>query len=329
MIRVALLDDYQNVALEVAPWAELPPSVQVEAFHAPFAGEDEAAARLQGFHIVMAMRERTPFPRSLLQRLPELRLLATAGMRNAAIDLEACSELGIVVCGTAGGSGSTMELTWGLMLALMRHIPREHGNMQQGRWQETVGVGLAGKTLGLLGLGRIGAQMAAVAQPFAMRVIAWSQNLTAERARECGAERVELDDLLRGADVVSIHLKLSERTTGLLGARELGLMKPTAYLVNTSRGPIVDEAALVDALQGRRIAGAALDVYDAEPLPAAHPLRRLDNVVLTPHMGYVTHEVYAQFYGQTLENIRGYLDGKPERVLNPDVLERLRPPPGA
>lgn len=329
MIRVALLDDYQGVAMECAPWHELPRGVKVETFTAPFRDLDDAAGQLEPYPVMMAMRERTRFPRELLERLPDLKLLATAGPRNAAIDMQAASEMGIVVCGTGGAPGTTMELTWGLVLAVMRHIPGEHNRMRDGGWQETVGVGLEGKTLGLLGLGNIGAQVAAVAKPFHMRVIAWSENLTAERAAECGAERVDKEDLLAQADVVSIHLRLSERTTALLGSRELALMKRSAYLINTSRGPIVEESALVDALQRGQIAGAGLDVYDVEPLPPGHPLRTLDNVALTPHLGYVTREVYARFYGETLENIRAYLAGQPTRVLNPDVLQRLRPPPVA
>lgn len=328
MIRVALLDDYQGVALQSAPWDTLPQQIEVQAFHRPFSGREDAAAQLRNFQVVMALRERTPFPRALLEQLPELRLVATAGMRNAAIDLEAATELGIVVCGTAGGGVSTMELTWGLILALLRHIPAEHQGMSEGRWQTTVGHGLAGKTLGLVGLGNIGGRVAAVAHPFNMKVLAWSANLTGERAAECGAEKTGLDDLLARADVVSIHLKLSERTTGLLGARELGLMKPGAVLVNTSRGPIVEEKALVHALRKGALAGAALDVYDSEPLPAGHALRALDNVVLTPHLGYVTREVYAGFYGESCENIQAWLDGKPVRVLNEPVLSRLRPMPG-
>jgi phosphoglycerate dehydrogenase-like enzyme len=329
MIRVALLDDYQNVALEYADWRRLPDGVTVENFTAFIEGPDALAKALAPFHVVMALRERTAFPAALLKRLPALRMLATAGMRNAAIDVEAATELGIVVCGTGGGSVSTMELSWALILAALRHLPAEHAHMRDGRWQEHVGTGLAGKTLGLLGLGRIGAQMVPVATAFGMRTIAWSENLTPQRAAEAGAERVSKDDLLRQADVVSIHLKLSERSTGLLGARELALMKPTAWLVNTSRGPIVDEAALLDALERKAIGGAALDVYDVEPLPAKHPLRRMERVVLTPHVGYVTREVYDGFYGQTLENVQAYLAGTPTRVLNPDVLGRLRPPPGA
>ncbi|HEX9842140.1 MAG TPA: D-2-hydroxyacid dehydrogenase family protein [bacterium] len=330
MIRIALLDDYQNVALDYAEWVRLPEGVSVETFNEFINGGTDAVAKaLEPFQIVMALRERTAFPRELLQRLPQLRLLTTAGMRNAAIDVDAATALGILVCGTSGSVTATMELTWGLMLALVRHIPSEHTRMAEGRWQESVGIGLAGRTLGLIGLGRIGQQMVPIAKNFGMRVVAWSQNLTAEAAAKAGAERLDKDVLLAEADIVSIHLKLSERTTGLLGARDLARMKRTAYLVNTSRGPIVEEAALLEALEQGRIAGAALDVYDEEPLPARHPLRALKNVVLTPHLGYVTEETYAQFYGDTLENIRAYLEGTPSRVLNPDVLGKLRPPPGA
>ena len=329
MIRIALLDDYQNVAMDYADWTQLPEGAAVETVTEYIDGQRAVAQALQPFHIVMAMRERTAFPAALLEKLPNLRLLATAGMRNAAIDVDAATRLGILVCGTAGSGVSTMELTWGLLLSLLRRLPREHANMREGRWQETVGVGLAGKILGLLGLGRIGAGMVPVAKAFGMRVIAWSQNLTPEAAAAAGAERVEQAELLAQADVLSIHLKLSERTTGLLGKAELARMKPTAVLVNTSRGPIVDEAALLDALKGGAIAGAALDVYDVEPLPPDHPLRALDNVALTPHLGYVTGEVYRDFYGQTLENIGAYLEGAPKRVLNSDVLTHLRPRPGA
>ncbi len=329
MIRIALLDDYQNVAMDYADWTQLPEGAAVETFTEYIDGPNAVAQALHPFHIVMALRERTAFPAALLDKLPNLRLLATASMRNAAIDVEAATRLGILVCGTAGSGVSTMELSWALMLALLRRLPREHANMREGRWQETVGVGLAGKTLGLLGLGRIGALMVPVAKGFGMRVIAWSQNLTPQAAAQAGAERVEKNELLAQADILSIHLKLSERTTGLLGKADLARMKPTAVLVNTSRGPIVEEAALLDALKGSTLAGAALDVYGVEPLPADHPLRELDNVVLTPHLGYVTEEVYRGFYGQTLENIRAYLEGAPTRVLNPDVLTHLRPRPVA
>ena len=329
MIRIALLDDYQNVALDYAEWERLPEGVSVETFNEFIGGTDAVVKALEPFHIVMALRERTAFPREVLERLPNLRLLTSAGQRNAAIDVEAATELGILVCGTSGSGLPTMELTWGLMLAVMRHIPSEHARMKEGGWQETVGVGLQGKTLGLVGLGRIGQQMVPVAKAFGMRVVAWSQNLTTEAAAKAGAERLDKEALLSEADIVSIHMKLSERTVGLLGAEDLKRMKRTAYLVNTSRGPIVDEAALLDALEQGSIAGAALDVYDVEPLPARHPLRGLKNVVLSPHLGYVTQEVYAGFYGQTLENIRAYLEGAPTRAMNPDVLGKLRTPPGA
>lgn len=328
-MRIALLDDYQNVALEYADWKRLPEGVQVQNFTEVIGGEDALAEALAPFQVVMALRERSLFSRALLGRLPELRLLATAGMRNAAIDMEAATELGIIVSGTTGRVGSTMELSWALILAAARHLPAECANMREGAWQQTVGLDLAGKTLGLLGLGNIGSQMVPVAKAFGMRTIAWSQNLTAEAAAKAGAERVEKDELLRTADLVSIHLKLSERSTGLLGRRELALMKPTAWLVNTSRGPIVEEAALLEALRTGSIAGAALDTFDVEPLPPLHPLRELDNVVLTPHIGYVTQDVYKRFYGDTLANIEAYLAGKPDRVLNPDVLGHERPRPTA
>jgi phosphoglycerate dehydrogenase-like enzyme len=274
----------------------------------------------------MALRERTPFRRSLLERLPNLTLLATAGMRNAAIDLAAATELGILVCGTAGSSRATMELTWGLILALLRHIPREDRAVRAGRWQETVGLGLEGKALGIVGLGNIGGQVAEVARAFRMELLAWSQHLTEERAAACGARLVAKEELLERADVVTIHLQLSERTVGLIGGRELARMRPQAYLVNTSRGPIVEEGALIDALRGGGIAGAGLDVFGEEPLPPEHPFLQLPNVVLTPHLGYVTAETYRVFYGQTLENIRAFLAAAPRRVLNPDVLPRRRMP---
>ena len=327
MIRIALLDDYQHVALRCANWKALPPEAQVEAFHDVIQDANELVERLEPFHVVMALRERTPFPRELLERLPNLRLIASAGMRNAAIDVEAATALGILVCGTTGSLRPTVELTWGLMIAALRRIPEAGALLRRGEWQPAPGVGLDGKTLGLIGLGNIGAQMAEIARAFRMKIVAWSENLTRERAAECGAEKVSKEELLRTADVVSIHLRLSGRTQGLIGARELALMKPTAYLVNTSRGPIVEERALVEALRQRRIAGAGLDVFDQEPLPPGHPLRTLDNVVATGHLGYVTEEVYRIFYEQTLENVQGWLRGAPTRVINPEALPRLRPRP--
>jgi phosphoglycerate dehydrogenase-like enzyme len=315
--RVAILDDYQGVARELADWDGLPAGTEVVAFRDHLADPGAVAARLAGFDVVVAMRERTPFPRALLERLPRLRLLVTTGMRNAAIDLRAAAERGIVVSGTAGLPYPTAELAWGLILALARRIPREDRATREGGWQETVGVGLNGKTLGVLGLGTLGSRVARIGRAFEMEVLAWSQNLTAERAAEVGATRVPRDELLARADVVTIHLVLGERTRGLIGAPALARMKPTAFLVNTSRGPIVDEAALLEALDRGTIAGAGLDVYDEEPLPADHPLRRHARTVITPHLGYVTEETYRVFFGQALEDVQAYLRGAPVRVLRP------------
>ena len=264
----------------------------------------------------MAMRERTPFPRALLERLPRLRLLVTTGMRNASIDVKAAKERGITVCGTSGLPYPTAELAWGLVLALFRRIPAEDRASREGRWQTTVGLGLNGKTLGVLGLGTLGSRVAKYGRAFDMEVLAWSQNLTAARAAEVGATLVSKDELLQRSDVVSVHLVLSDRTRGLIRARELGLMKRTAYLVNTSRGPIVDEAALLHALENGTIAGAGLDVFEVEPLPPDHPFLRLPSTVVTPHLGYVTEETYRIFFGHAVENIKAFLDGKPVRVLD-------------
>jgi phosphoglycerate dehydrogenase-like enzyme len=315
--RVALLDDYQGVALAMADWGRLPAEVEVTAFGDHLADPEAVAARLAAFEVVVAMRERTPFPRALLERLPALRLLVTTGMRNAAIDLRAAAERGVVVCGTGGLPYPTAELTWGLILALARRIPLEDRGVREGRWQRTVGVGLNGKRLGVLGLGTLGSRVARIGRAFEMEVLAWSQNLTAARAAEAGATLVPRDELLARADVVTIHLVLGDRTRGLLGARELALMKPTAFLVNTSRAPIVDVTALVAALRAGALAGAALDVYDEEPLPPDDPLVGLPGVVLTPHLGYVTEETYRVFYGQALEDVEAYLAGAPVRVLRP------------
>ncbi|PON17455.1 hydroxyacid dehydrogenase [Candidatus Entotheonella serta] len=317
MTRVALLDDYQDVALQMADWQSLPADVDVQVFRDHLSDEDALVERLQDMDIIMAMRERTPFQRSLLERLPNLKLLITAAMRNASIDLQAASDCGVIVCGTEGLGYPTAELTWGLILSLMRRIPREDQATRNGQWQVTTGLGLQGKTLGLMGLGRLGSQVAAVGKAFQMNVIAWSQNLTAERAAEHGATLVSKDGLIAQSDILSIHLILSDRTRGLIGARELIAMKSTAYLVNTSRGPIVDEPALIYALENGSIAGAGLDVFDVEPLPLDHPFRRLENIVITPHIGYVTDETYRVFYGDALEDIQAFLKGKPVRVLNP------------
>jgi phosphoglycerate dehydrogenase-like enzyme len=323
-MRIALMDDYQKVACGCADWSGLPAGCELEVFHDHLADRDALAKRLANFDIAMALRERTAFPAALLERLPRLKMIPTAGPRNASIDVEACTRLGIVVCHTAGGPDSTSELTWGLILSLLRHIPYEHHALRGGRWQTTVGTEVGGRVLGTIGLGHIGTRVARVAQAFGMRVLAWSQNLTPEKAQAAGAQAVSLEQLLRESDVVTIHTRLSDRTRGLLGAKQLAWMRPSAVLINSSRGPIVDEAALVDALRSRRIAGAGIDVYDVEPLPANHPYLALDNVVLTPHLGYVTHEVYRGFYGQTLENIVAYLNGEPKRVLNPDVWDKRR-----
>jgi len=317
MARVALLDDYQGVALRMADWKSLPKEAQVAVFQDHLADEGAVAARLADFDIVMALRERTPFPRSLLERLPKLKLLITAGMRNASIDMKAAAERGVLVCGTAGLPYPTAELAWGLILSLARRIPAEDRATREGRWQATVGLGLNGKTLGVLGLGTLGSRVARVGRAFEMEVLVWSQNLTAERAAAAEAILAPKDELLARSDIVSIHLVLGERTRGLIGARELGLMKRSAYLVNTSRGPIVDEAALIRALQEGTIAGAGLDVFDEEPLPRDHPFRRLPNTVITPHLGYVTEETYRIFYGQALEDIQAFLRGEPVRVLRP------------
>lgn len=317
MTRVAILDDYQDVALRMADWKSLPAGGEVVAFRDHLHDPDSVAKRLADFDVVVAMRERTAFPRALLERLPKLRLLVTTGMRNASIDVRAANERGVTVCGTAGLPYPTAELTWGLVLALFRRIAAEDRATRDGRWQTTVGLGLNGKTLGVMGLGTLGSRVARYGRAFEMEVLAWSQNLTPERAAEVGATLVGKDELLARSDVVSIHLVLGDRTRGLIGARELGLMKRTAYLVNTSRGPIVDEAALVRALQDGTIAGAGLDVFEPEPLPLDHPFRRLPNTVITPHLGYVTEETYRIFFGHALEDVQAFLRGEPVRVLRP------------
>jgi phosphoglycerate dehydrogenase-like enzyme len=313
------------VALQMADWSVLPSDCQVRAFNDHVNDLEPLVDRLQDFEIVTCMRERTPFRRDLLERLPNLRLLVTTGMRNAAIDLKAATDLGILVCGTAGGPDAPpAELTWGLILALARHIPQENAATREGCWGTTVGMSLEGKVLGVLGLGRLGTKVAKVGVAFEMSVIAWSQNLTAERAAQCGATLVSKDELLARSDILSIHVQLSARTRGLVGARELSLMKPTAYLINTARGSIVDEAALVQALQSRTIAGAGLDVFDQEPLPPDHPLKRLDNALLMPHAGYVTQDQYQVRYRDTVEDVAAYFKGEPLRVLNPEARATAR-----
>ncbi|MDA0352732.1 MAG: D-2-hydroxyacid dehydrogenase family protein [Chloroflexi bacterium] len=315
-MRVAVLDDYQDAALTAADWRPIEARADLVVFHTHLADERELAERLADFDVIVAMRERTPFPRSLVERLPNLKLLITTGARNAAFDMAALADAGVTVCGTGSKGSATSELTWGLILALMRGIPMEHSAVATGRWQIGLGHDLGEKTLGLIGLGRLGAKVAAVGQAFGMPVLAWSQNLTRERTDEVGVELASsLDDLLERADIASIHLVLSERTRGLIGRQELAKLGGRSYLVNTSRGPIVDEAALVTTLRNGVIAGAALDTFDVEPLPHDHPLLGLENVVLTPHIGYVTAETYGVFYADAIESILGFLDGTPVRVI--------------
>jgi phosphoglycerate dehydrogenase-like enzyme len=317
MMRVAVLDDWQSAALKSADWQSLHPDVTIECFPEHIADENELAHRLHTFECVVLMRERTQFRKNLIDRLPNLRLIVTAGMRNAAIDVDTATARRIQVCGTEMLGYPTAELAWGLLVALFRRIPAEHRAMHEGHFQTPqLGLGLNGKTLGVLGLGRLGSLMAKYAKAFGMNVIAWSQNLTDAKAAEHGAQRVEKDALFAQSDALSIHLVLSPRTRGLIGEAELGRMKPSAFLVNTSRGPIVDEAALLETLKARRIAGAALDVYDIEPLPKNHPFLALDNVILTPHLGYCTAEGYERAYGDAVEDIRAFLAGKPVRPVN-------------
>jgi len=314
-MRVAILDDYQRVALSMADWPSIGAGVSVHPFHDRLGTEDHVAERLRNFDVIVAMRERTPLPGSLIERLPLLKLIVTTGKRNAAIDVKAACARGVVVSGTSTLSQPPAELTWGLILALARSIPHESAAMRSGGWQSTIGVGLHGKTLGILGLGRLGTDVARIGQAFGMHVIAWSQNLTRDKTDAVGVELVDKDALFQRADIVSVHLVLGDRTRGLVGERELAMMKPTAFLINTARGPIVDEHALIYALRHSVIAGAALDVFDEEPLPVDHPLRRLENALLTPHLGYVTTENYRLAYGEAVEDIRAFLAGAPVRVL--------------
>jgi phosphoglycerate dehydrogenase-like enzyme len=318
MTRVAVLDDWQGVARSSADWAPLQCRAEVVFFDKPFAGPDDVARQLADFDIVLAMRERTAFPAGLVQRLAKLRMFGLTGARAGSIDTNAMMSRGITVCYTGGGKtgSNTAELTLGLILAAARHIPAGDASIRAGRFQEGLDAGpdLAGKTLGIIGLGRIGRLMARYGRALGMRVIAWSQNLTPQAATSGGAEYVRKEALLQQADVVTIHLVLSDRTRGLIGAADLARMKPGALLVNTSRGPLVDEAALIEALRRGRIR-AALDVYDREPLPPDHPLRSSPNTVLTPHLGYTTAETFRDFYSQSIENVLAFLDGKPVRVM--------------
>jgi len=314
-LRIAVLDDYQDVALASADWSSLPLGSEVRVFRDHIRDQAELRERLLGFDVIVAMRERTPFPGSLLDQLPNLRLLVTTGSRNASIDVASAQQRGIVVSGTDGLPYPTAELTWGLILALARKIPSEDRATREGAWQTSLGVGLHGKTLGVLGAGRLGTQVARIGRAFGMRVIAWSPNLTRARAEEAGAQLVNKEELLALSDFLTVHLVLSDKTRHLLGAHELGQLKPSAYLINTSRGPIVDEAALIAALQTQKLSGAGLDVFAEEPLPLTHPLRSLPNTVITPHLGYVTQETYRVFYEHAVENIRAYARGTPIRLV--------------
>ncbi|KUN83352.1 hydroxyacid dehydrogenase [Streptomyces bungoensis] len=316
-LRCAVLDDFQNAALTSADWSAVQDRVEVVGFREHIADEDELAHVLADFDIVVTLRERVPFPASLLDRLPRLKLLVASGMRNSVLDYAAAERGGVTVCGTASSSTPPVEMTWALLLGLARGLVTENGALRTGGpWQSTVGADLHGRRLGLLGLGNIGGRVARVGLAFGMRVTAWSQNLTQERAAEVGAERAaSKEELLRTSDFVSLHLKLSERTRGLLGAAELALLKPTAYLINTSRAGLVDQDALLAALREGRIAGAGVDVFDTEPLPADHPMRTAPRLLATPHLGYVSEANYATYYGQAVEDIEAFLAGSPIRRL--------------
>ena len=307
MLQIAILDDYQNVALDVADWSSLAGQATTTVFNDHLTESDEIVARLARFDVVCVMRERTPLSRDILARLPKLKLIASTGTRNASIDLAAAAEHNIEVMNTEYDSSSTIELTWALILGSARNLVLEATSVRSGGWQRTVGDGIRGKVLGILGLGNIGSEVARLAHSFGMDVIAWSENLRAEKARERGARWVSKQEVFRQADILTIHLVLSDRTRGLVGKDQFSLMKPTARLVNTSRGPIVDETALIDAVRSRKIAGAAIDVFDIEPLPQNHPLRQLDNVIATPHIGYVSRELYRVFYQDVVANIADWL----------------------
>ena len=316
MVRAAILDDYQNVAMAFADWSRIAKDVEIKVFNKPFGSQDEAIKALQGFAVVVGMRERTPFPRKVVEALPDLKLLITTGARNNSFDMKACAERGVTVCGTGAAGSPTTGIAFGLMLELTRRIGFENARLKAGApWQTTIGRDLEGLTLGILGLGKLGQRSAAVGKAFGMKTITWSQNLTEEKAKASGADYVSKDDLFRNADLVTIHLVLSDRSRGLVGTKELGLMKKSAYLINTSRGPIVDEKALIAVLQSKSIAGAGLDVFDIEPLPLDHPFRKMDNVVITPHLGYVSEQNYRKYFPDIVEDIRAWLDGKPVRVI--------------
>lgn len=305
---IAILDDYQQAAFKFANWTNILQQANVQVFHGHIADEAELVQRLQPFDIVCMMRERTPLKRPILSQLPNLKFIVSTGKRNASLDVQACEDLGIEVQMTGYHESGAPELTWALLMAIARKITVENANVRNGGWQTTIGTDLKGKTIGIIGLGRIGAKMAAYAKVFGMNVIAWSENLTKERAEEAGAKVVSKEDIFRQADFVTIHLVLSERSKDTIGAHELSLMKPEAYLINTSRGPLINEAALLDALRKKAIAGAAIDVFDTEPLPDDHEFRKLDNVLVTPHIGYVTEDTYRIFFEDTVKAIETWLE---------------------
>jgi phosphoglycerate dehydrogenase-like enzyme len=314
--RCAILDDYQNIVLKVTDWSKVAGDLDIEVFNEHLGGPDNVVKALQGFDIVCAMRERTPFPRAVIEKLPDLKLLITTGLRNASFDVATAKERGVVVCGTPSVGNPTSGIAIGLMLELTRRIGYENACMKAGvPWQSTIGMDLDGLTLGVLGLGKLGTRTANIAKAFGMKVIAWSQNLTPEKCKEAGVEYVSKEDLFRQADFITIHVVLSQRSRGLVGAKEIALMKPSAYLINTSRGPIIDEAAMLAALRDKKIAGAGLDVFDVEPLPLDHPLRKMDNVVITPHLGYVATQNYRAYFAGVVDDIRAFIDGKPVRVM--------------
>jgi len=315
--RCAILDDYQNVALEMADWSKVAGDLDIKVFNEPLGPSARVARMLQSFAIVVAMRERTPFPRVLIEALPDLRLLITTGMVNRAIDLEAAKERKVTVCGTGSFGNPTTAIAWGLILELTRRIGHENARLKSGApWQSVVGLDVEGLTLGVIGLGKLGLRVAEVGRAFRMKVAAWSQNITPERAQAAGVEyAATLEELLARSDIVSIHIPLTPKSRDLIGAKQLALMKRSALLINTSRGPIVEEAARLAALHEKKIAGGGFDVYDIEPLPLDHPLRKLDNVVLTPHLGYVSQQNYRAYFGGVVDDIRGFLDGKPVRLL--------------
>ena len=315
-MKIAVLDDYQGVSLDYGDWTGIQNHAEIVIFRHNIGEPSELIRELQEFDVVVAMRERTPFPESILRALPSLKLLVTTGSRNRSIDLEAAATLGIMVCGTDSPAGGTVELTWGLILSLVRSIHTPDAALRSGFWQLHIGSELRGKSLGVLGLGRIGSAVATIGKAFGMEVIAWSENLSPEMAYSQQVELVSKSQLFQLSDVLTVHLLLSDRTRGLVGKDELALMRNTSYLINTSRGPIVDETSLIRALQTRSIAGAAVDVFDKEPLPADHPFRGIDNLLLSPHMGYVTTEAYTVFYPQVVEDIEGFLRGSPVRILN-------------